>query len=116
MKHTPNPKALALLAIFAVWTIALPLTAITTTSEIALNPVEVATPLDKLSPGVKDLLGEGLTSVNVIVQTNTHEYQELIQYIESLGGTVNVQYQSINALAITIPAFALLDLASHSLV
>ncbi|MFX1486940.1 MAG: S8 family serine peptidase [Promethearchaeota archaeon] len=85
-------------------------------TEVNLTQVAASTPLEKLTTGVAGLLEQGATPVSVIVQTTTHDYAQLTSLIESLGGTVTYAFNNIEALAVTIPASALLDLAASSLV
>ena len=97
-------------------TIALTLSVHTYYTEVMVNPIETSNPMDKFATGAKDLLGYGMDDVNIIVQTTTHDYTEITSLIESLGGTVTLEYGSINAIAVTIPAYKIMELALSSLV
>ncbi|MFX0068734.1 MAG: S8 family serine peptidase [Candidatus Hodarchaeota archaeon] len=89
---------------------------ILTQTEVSLTPVTVSTPMEKLTPGAKELLTQGSTPVDMIIQTATSDYGQISALIEDLGGTIKYTYQYIDALAITIPASAILDLAASPLV
>ena len=76
------------------------------------TPTTVPVGIQKLTPGVREALGQEST-VDVIVTTTTDTYDSLIAEIESLGAEVTQTYESIDAIAATVPADALLKLASN---
>ena len=70
----------------------------------------------KFEFGPSEFFAEGDSLVPVIVETTTQDYDLLTTRVESLGGTVNIEYSNINAVSINIPASALLRLAESPLV
>ncbi|MFX0184857.1 MAG: hypothetical protein ACFE95_17375, partial [Candidatus Hodarchaeota archaeon] len=74
--------------------------------------VSALEPTDLFAPGVTDLLAQGASPVQIIIQTASHDYTQISNLIKSLGGTVSIEYQTINAIAATIPANALIDLTA----
>jgi subtilisin family serine protease len=116
MNRKPDIRAVIFLAMFSLWILPTIQTLPPLTTNVPLTPVTTLTPFEKLGMGVSGLLGQGSTPVRVIVQTTTHDYNLILPFIELLGGTVTIQYQFIDALAVTIPANALLDLAASPLV
>lgn len=75
------------------------------------NPVTAPVGIQKLAPGVQKALGQEST-VDVIVTTTMDIYDSLIAVVKSLGGKVTQTYKSIEAIAATVPADKLLELAS----
>jgi hypothetical protein len=80
--------------------------------EQVISPADsVQEQTNRFAPGVKDLLVQGTGPVQVIIQTASHEYSQISSLISQLGGTVSHEYQTINAIAATIPANSLFDLS-----
>jgi hypothetical protein len=75
-----------------------------------------ANSFNKFTSEALGLFGESSSLVPVIVETTTHEYDLVANLVESLGGTVNIEYINIDALSINIPANALLALAQSPLI
>jgi subtilisin family serine protease len=87
-----------------------------TTQGITLTPVTTSNPLGKLTSGAKGLLGMGSMPIDLIIQTTTPHYAQVTDMVKSFGGVVKSEYVNIEALAISIPASALLDLAASPFV
>ncbi len=67
-------------------------------------------PYGKLSPGVLKALGDGQESIRLLIATNGPANQ-VQSIIKAWGGTVAFSYRYIDALAATMPASRILDLA-----
>jgi subtilisin family serine protease len=94
-------------------------TPVVTIQPLVVNEQEISPqlePTDRLSPGVSNLLSEGSNPVSIIVQTSTHDYSQISTLVQSLGGKITNEYKNIDALALTIPADKLIDLAASPLV
>ncbi len=104
-----NFSAVALLTMLFISTfaIAFPLT-------VSMNSAGVnasVNALSKLSTTAKELLNSGQETVNIIV-TATDSKESVISDVNALGGEVTRTYESIEAIAASIPADSLLKLAS----
>jgi hypothetical protein len=80
---------------------------------VAVSSVSNVVPtnaVEKLATGVVESLKEATAQMNVIVQTIDNA--QVISKVEELGGQVSTVYKSVEALAASIPASRLLELAS----
>ena len=106
-----NVKASLLIPLLAMslLTLGIPFTA--TKAVTSVNPLVY----QKLSHDLVGALKQGSTALNVVIET-TGTYNLLVAEIERLGGVVTHRYQSVRAIAATIPADKLLEIASNDIV
>jgi len=76
----------------------------------SVSNVVPANAVEKLATGVVESLKEATAQMNVIVQTIDNA--QVMSKVEELGGQVSKAYKSVEALAASIPASRLLELAS----
>jgi hypothetical protein len=71
---------------------------------------------NKLTSNAKGLIDNTNSKVSVIVETTTHDYELVTKLVQSLGGTVNIEYNNINGVSVEIPACNLFTLANSPLI
>jgi subtilisin family serine protease len=76
----------------------------------SVSNVVPANAIEKLAVGVAESLKEATVQMNVIVQTIDNA--QVMSEVEELGGQVSTVYKSVEALAASIPASKILELAS----
>ncbi|RLI21409.1 hypothetical protein DRO54_03765, partial [Candidatus Bathyarchaeota archaeon] len=104
-----NFSAIALLTMLFISTFAMAIPLTISISSTGANATVDA--LSKLSTTAKELLNSGQETVNIIV-TATDAKENVISEVNALGGKVTRTYESIEAIAASIPAENLLKLAS----
>jgi hypothetical protein len=84
--------------------------------ELTQSPQMTTSTTEVFAPGVSDLLAQGPTPVDVVIETTTHDYAQITLLIQGLGGTVTRTYDNVDALAATLPGSAIRELATSPLV
>jgi subtilisin family serine protease len=106
-----NISAALLIPLLAISMLAIGAPLITAKSVATVNPLAY----QKLSHDLIGAVGQRSTSLDVVIET-TGPYDLLVAEIERLGGIVTQKYQSVEAIAVTIPADKLLEISSNDIV
>ena len=87
------------------------LTSLFTLFPLATN--QIVPKLAEVAPTLLEKMTVGSSPINVLVETYTDTYTNIVADIERLGGTVKFQYEYINALAAALTPDAIMTLARN---
>ena len=69
--------------------------------------------VNTFSPKLLSSIGEGGGEIDILIETNSHDYGSLVNLIEARGGVVTQQFKYINAIAASLPRADVVALAAH---